>query len=82
MLLSEVAGALNASQKLLSQINFSTITPEETQVISQKLQRSGIKPRMTNIKNYLVRCLTMPLDEVPLPERNVILRAGRPERIG
>lgn len=68
-----------APQNLTKKINFA-IRADETQVLSQKLEQNGITPTITNIKHYLIRCLTLPLDELPPPERTIILRSGRPER--
>lgn len=76
MLVSDIIDTFDPAQKLLSPINFSTITAEENRVISLKLQQSGIEPTLGNIKNHLVTCLTLALDEVPLPERKIIIRAG------
>ena len=35
---------------------------------------------ISNIKNYMLKWLTVPLDEVSQPERLIIMRSGRPER--
>jgi hypothetical protein len=79
MLLSEVLTPFNPTQSLLNRISF-TIYPQETQVLSQKLEKIGQKPTISNIKNYMIRWLLVPIDEVPMPERTIILRSGRPER--
>ncbi len=79
MLLSEVLTPFNPTQALLNKISF-TIYPEETQLLSQKLEKIGQKPTISNIKNYMIRWLLVPIDEVPMPEQKIILRSGRPER--
>jgi len=68
-----------APQKLMSQIEFVS-DGNETSVIAQRLQQKKIKPTLDNIKRYLMQCLLKPLDELPLPERTIIMRSGRPER--
>ena len=68
-----------APQKLMSQIEF-VADGNETSVIAQRLQQKKIKPTLDNIKRYLMQCLLKPLDELPFPERKIILRSGRPER--
>ena len=68
-----------APKKLMSQIQF-VADGNETGLISQRLQQKKIKPTLDNIKRYLMQCLLKPLDELPLPERTIIMRSGRPER--
>ena len=68
-----------APKKLMSQIEF-VADGNETGVISKRLQQKRIKPTLDNIKRYLMQCLLKPLDELPLPERTIIMRSGRPER--
>jgi hypothetical protein len=68
-----------APQKLMSQIEF-VADGNETSVIAKRLQQKKIKPTLDNIKRYLMQCLLKPLDELPLPERTIIMRSGRPER--
>ena len=68
-----------APQKLMSQIEF-VADGNETSVISKRLQQKRIKPTLNNIKRYLMQCLLKPLDELPIPERTIIMRSGRPER--
>ncbi len=79
MLLNEIVNQGYAVNKLMSQIEFVAVG-NETGVIAQRLQKKRIKPTLDNIKRYLMQCLLMPLDELPLPERTIILRSGRPER--
>jgi hypothetical protein len=79
MLLKEIMNPNYAVNKLMSQIDFVAFS-NETNVIAQRLQKKRIKPTMDNIKHYLMQCLLTPLDELPLPERKIILRSGRPER--
>ena len=68
-----------ATNKLMSQIEFVT-DGNETSVIARRLQQKKIKSTLDNIKRYLMQCLLKPLDELPLPERTIIMRSGRPER--
>ena len=68
-----------APKKLMSQIQF-VADGNETSVIAQRLQQKKIKPTLDNIKRYLMQCLLKPLDELPIPERTIIMRSGRPER--
>jgi hypothetical protein len=68
-----------AEARLLSRIDFASF-PAETQAIRQRLQDRGIKPTLTNLKRYLVKCLTMPFDELPDEERSIIVRSGRAAR--
>jgi hypothetical protein len=79
MLLNEIINPNYAVNKLMSQIDFVAFN-NETSVIAQRLQQRKIKPTIGNIKRYLMQCLLTPLDELPLPERKIILRSGRPER--
>lgn len=68
-------------QNLKKHIHFES-NAAETRILSRKLEQSGINPTLTKLQNYLLRCLTIPVDELPQPERNIILRSGRPERVG
>ena len=79
MLLNELMRSDYAPKKLMSQIEF-VADGNETTVISKRLQQKRIKPTLNNIKRYLMQCLLKPLDELPLPERTIIMRSGRPER--
>ena len=63
----------------MSQIQF-VADGNETSVISKRLQQKRIKPTLNNIKRYLMQCLLKLLDELPLPERTIIMRSGRPEQ--
>ena len=78
MLLSEMMNAIPVNN-LTSHINFA-IYPQENKELSKKLIDLGMKPTISNIKNYMLKWLTVPLDEVPQPERLIIMRSGRPER--
>ena len=79
MLLKEIVNPSYAVNKLMNQIDFVAFN-YETSVIAQRLQQRKIKPTIGNIKRYLMQCLLRPLDELPFPERKIILRSGRPER--
>ncbi|WP_415878402.1 hypothetical protein [Methylomonas sp. TEB] len=77
MLLSDLANAITPAYKFLNRVDFSTITTEEFIQMSLKLRRSGIEPTVANIRSHLVTCITMALAEVPLPERDIIIRTSR-----
>jgi hypothetical protein len=79
MLLNEIVNPNYAVNKLMNQIDFVAFS-NETSVISQRLQQRKIKPTIGNIKRYLMQCLLRPIDELPFPERKIILRSGRSER--
>ena len=79
MLLNEIVNPNYAVQKLMSQIEFVSFA-SETKIIADRLKKRKINPTLSNIKRYLSQCLLTPLDEVPMPERRIILRSGRPER--
>jgi hypothetical protein len=79
MLLKEIVDQYYAVNKLMGQIQFVS-DAGETEVITQRLVGKGIKPTLSNIRRYLIKCLTIPLDELPQPEQDIILRSGRPER--
>ena len=79
MLLNKLMRPDYVPKKLISQIEF-VADGNETSVISKRLQQKRIKPTLNNIKRYLMQCLLKPIDELPLPERTIIMRSGRPER--
>ena len=79
MLLNEFMRSDYAPKKLISQIEFVT-EDNEISLISKRLLQKWIKPTLDNIKRYLMQCLLKPLDELPIPERTIIMRSGRPER--
>jgi hypothetical protein len=78
MLLIEFMNAIPVNN-LTNHINFA-IYPQENKELSKKLIDLGMKPTISNIKNYMLKWLTVPLDEVPQLERLIIMRSGRPER--
>jgi hypothetical protein len=53
---------------------------QENKELSKKLIDLGTKPTISNIKNYMLKWLTVPLDEVPRLVRLIIMRSGSPER--
>ena len=79
MLLNEFMRSDYAPKKLISQIEFVT-EDNEISLISKRLLQKWIKPTLDNIKRYLMQCLLKPLDELPIPERTIIMRSGRPDR--
>ncbi len=72
---------LHAANVLLRLIKFSSY-PEETEIIRLRLIKRGIQPSLGNIKKHLVTQLLRPIDEVPDPERTIIIRSGRVEEKG
>ncbi len=80
MLLAEITTPNQSVQNLTRRIRF-IINPDESKVLNQKLERLGITPSINNVKSYLIRWLTVPLDQVPFPEQSIIIRSGRAERI-
>lgn len=68
-----------AKARLLGRIHF-TAFPNETNAIMHRLMDRGIEPTLSNVQHYLVKCLTIPFDELPREEKMIILRSGRAER--
>ena len=79
MLLNEIVMLDDAAKKMMSKIEFIA-DDDEISMITQRLEQKRIKPTLTNVKHHLLLCLLKPLDKVPLPERTIIMRSGRPER--
>ncbi|WP_415878403.1 hypothetical protein [Methylomonas sp. TEB] len=79
MLLKEIANPNQAIRRLLKDVQFVS-NSEENSVIERRLEKKRIKPTPNNIKRYLLRCYMTPLDELPQPERKIVLRLARPDR--
>ena len=73
MKLEEFYDEKNNVERLIRAITFNT-KPKETRLIQQRLKKKGINPTITQIKRHLLQQLLTPLDEIPEPERTVILR--------
>ena len=73
MKLEEFYSEKNSVTRLIQAITFTT-KPKETRLIQQRLRKKGINPTITQIKRHLLQQLLTPMDEVPEPERTVILR--------
>ena len=73
MKLEEFYNEKNSIERLVKVIHFST-KPKETRLIQQHLRKKGLNPTITQIKRHLLQHLLTPLDEIPEPERTVILR--------
>ena len=73
MKLEEFYNEKNSIDRLIRVINFTT-QPKETRLIQQRLRKKGINPTISQIKRHLLQQLLTPLDELPEPERTVILR--------
>ena len=73
MKLEEFYNEKNSIERLVKVINFNT-KPKETRLIKQHLRKKGINPTITQIKRHLLQHLLTPIEEIPEPERTVILR--------
>ncbi|MGZ8161408.1 MAG: hypothetical protein ACXWTT_00910 [Methylobacter sp.] len=79
MLLKEIVDEDYAVRKLMVQMDFVT-DGNELEALTLKLLGLDIEPTPSNIKQHLVKCLAIPINELPMPERAIILRSGEPER--
>lgn len=79
MLLHEIVNPNYTIRKLLNDINFVT-NSEENNAIEKRLEHKRIKPTLNNMKHYLLKCFLTPLNELPQPERRIILRLATPDR--
>ncbi len=79
--LRELHDANKAADVLMRLIDFSTF-PDEIEEIRLKLLKRGIQPSLGNIKKHLIAQLLKPSDEIPYPERMIIVRSGRVEEKG
>jgi len=73
MKLEEFYNEKNSIERLVKVIHFNT-KPKETRLIQQRLRKKGINPTITQIKRHLLQHLLTPVDEIPEPEKTVILR--------
>ena len=73
MKLEEFYNEKNSIERLIRITHFNT-KPKETRVIQQRLREKGLNPTITQIKRHLLQYLLTPIDEIPEPERTVILR--------
>ena len=73
MKLEEFYSEKNSIERLI-RITHSNTKPKETRVIQQRLKKKGLNPTITQIKRHLLQYLLTPVDEIPEPERTVILR--------
>ena len=68
---------LKLVDKIYKKINFSIHT-EDLKIIKKHVhQLYRISPTNLNIKKHLIRMILMPIDDVPEPEKSIILRAGK-----
>ena len=79
MLLHEIANPNLVIRNLLKDILFVSDS-DENEVIERRLIKLRIKPTQKNIKRYLLWCFMTPLNQLPQPERNIILRLTRPDQ--
>ena len=73
MKLEEFYSEKNSIERLIRITHFNT-KPKETRVIQQRLRKKGLNPTITQIKRHLLQYLLTPIDEIPEPERTVIIR--------
>ena len=73
MKLEEFYNEKNSIERLVKVVHFNT-KPKETRSIQQHLRKKGINPTITQIKRHLLQHLLTPIDEIPEPERTVIVR--------
>ena len=73
MKLEEFYNEKNSIERLIKVMHFNT-KPKETRLIQQRLRKKGINPTITQIKRHLLQHLLTPIEEIPEPERTVILR--------
>jgi hypothetical protein len=80
MLLNEIITKDYEIRRLLVRLDFVT-DGNEINEITKKLVNKGIEPDAAHIKDYLMKCLGVPIDDLPMPERAIILRSKGPERV-
>ena len=73
MKLEEFYDEKSSIERLIRITHFNT-KPKETRVIQQRLREKGLNPTITQIKRHLLQYLLTPVDEIPEPERTIILR--------
>ena len=73
MKLEEFYNEKNSIERLVKVMHFDT-KPKETRLIQQRLRKKGINPTITQIKRHLLQHLLTPIEEIPEPERTVIIR--------
>lgn len=79
MLLHEIVNPNQSIRRLMNDTSFTT-TSEENSAIEKRLEKKHLKPTLNNMKRYLLRCFFTPLNELPQPERRIILRLATPDR--
>ena len=79
MKLEEFYTGKNSIERLIGITHFNT-KPKETRAIQQRLKDKGLNPTITQIKRHLLQHLLTPIDEIPEPERTVILRYQNKEK--
>lgn len=63
--------------KIYKKINFS-IHSDDLKVIKKHIYKFyRISPTHLNIKKHLIKMILLPIEDVPEPERSIILRAGK-----
>lgn len=70
---------VDARNRLLGIIKFH-VSPDEQATLVERMRASKVKPTLGNINRHLYKTLLLPIDEIPEPERTIIIRSGRKER--
>jgi hypothetical protein len=63
--------------KLFQKMNFKLTAPEHQLIKQHMMKGYKLQPTPMNIKKYLLKQLLTPIEDVPEPERTIILRAGK-----
>lgn len=63
--------------KIFSKLNFRVPSSELTIIKKRVYKEYRISPTPLNIKKHLIKMILTPIEDVPEPERKIILRAGK-----
>lgn len=73
MKLAELQHEKSSVKRLINTITFNT-KPQETRLIQQHLKKRGINPTLSQVRRHLLQYLFASIEDMPEPERTVILR--------
>ncbi|MEQ8426321.1 MAG: hypothetical protein RLT87_07455 [Gammaproteobacteria bacterium] len=73
----EAQAANKLVDKIFRKINFSIHSEDLKTVRKHVYQLYRISPTNQNIKKHLIRMILIPIEDVPEPEKSIILRAGK-----
>jgi len=76
-LLRQLHQANKLVNKLFRKMSFHMSAPESQKIKRHMLKGYKLQATPLNIKKYLLKQLLMPIEDVPEPERTIILRAGK-----